>query len=398
MGTKFVTGLSKGEAAVKTAQEAVDIAKQKLGNFKPDLAIVYCSTKYDYQEVVNTIRKATDNAPLIGCSTGGEFTEERVEKQSIAVGLIHSDTMRFSTSLVEGLREDEVGTMKKLAEKKPQISKEYPYLGGILLIDGLAGKGEESPVNLFNFLGTDVILGGGAAADDLKFEKTFVFCDDKVATNAALICYILSKSSLFTSVRHGHIPLSDPLQVTKSKANILYEVSGRPAWEVWKEKTREDAQKLGIDVDKILTPTEIGGFLIRYELGIPTGEGEYKIRVPLSKNDDGSLNFACTIPQGITFHITRSPKERQIESARVAMQIAKEGAGSIKIAGALIFDCVCRAIILGEDFSRAVEEFKKVIGDIPLLGWETYGEICFRTGEFSGFHNTTSVVLLLPAE
>lgn len=396
METKLGTGLAKGENSSEVAREAVEIAKNNLGTDKVDLALVFCSTKYNYQEVVNTVRQLTNNAPLIGCSTGGEFTQDRVEKESIAVGLISSDIMKFSTAIAEGLKEDEVATMKKLTESKPQTTDEYPYLAGILLIDGLAGKGEEAPINLFNMLGTDIILGGGAAADDLKFEKTFVFCDDKVSTNAASLCYILSRSPIFTSVKHGHTPLSEALKVTKAKGSILYEVDGRPAWEVWKEKTKEEAKKIGIDVDNLTTPTEIGAFLLRYELGILVGE-EYKIRVPLSKNDDGSLNFACTIPEGITIHIMKSPKEDQILSARTAMEIAKQRAGDTKLAGALIFDCVCRAIILEEDFSSAVQEFKKILGDVPFLGWETYGEICLRSGEFSGFHNTTSVVLLLPA-
>ncbi|OQX81569.1 MAG: hypothetical protein B6D56_01980 [Candidatus Omnitrophica bacterium 4484_70.1] len=394
--TKLGTGLAKGEDLIQVVEQAFQEAKSNLGERRVDLVLVYCAAKYDYQKVVDTVRRLTGGAPLIGCSTGGEFTEKKVEKGSIAVGLVYSDDMKFFTCLEEGLKEDDVGVMRRLAEKKPEVSPEYPFLGGILYIDGLAGKGEEVPVNLFNMLGTEVIFGGGAAADDLKFEKTFVFCDDEVASNAASLCYILSKKPLFTSVRHGHIPLSTPLKVTKAKGSVVYEVDGRNAWEVWKEYTREDAKKIGIDVDKLSTPTEIGSFLIRYELGIPVGN-EYKVRVPLSKNEDGSLNFACTIPEGADIFIMKSPKEDQVFSARKAMEIAKERAGGARIAGALIFDCVCRAIILEEDFASAVEEFKRILGEgVPILGWETYGEICFRTGEFSGFHNTTSVVMLLP--
>jgi hypothetical protein len=48
-------------------------------------------------------------------------------------------------------------------------------------------------------------------------------------------------------------------------------------------------------------------------------------------------------------------------------------------------------------FYSGVDQFKNVLGDIPILGWETYGEICMEPGQFSGFHNTTSVVVLIPA-
>jgi methyl-accepting chemotaxis protein len=53
-------------------------------------------------------------------------------------------------------------------------------------------------------------------------------------------------------------------------------------------------------------------------------------------------------------------------------------------------------LILGDEFYRGVDQFKDVLGDVPILGWETYGEICMEPGQFSGFHNTTSVVLIIP--
>ncbi|MBU4304633.1 MAG: FIST C-terminal domain-containing protein [Candidatus Omnitrophica bacterium] len=398
MGTKLVTGLSKGKDAREAATKAVEIAKGKLGDEKVALAVVYSSTQYNYQEVVDTVRQLTGGASLIGCSTGGEFTEEKVENQSVAVGLISSDKMKFFPALIEGVKEDEVGAMKTLMDKLPlEEIEEYPYKAAVMFVDGLAGKGEEISIAATNALGVEVKLAGGAAADDLKFEKTFVFCEDKVASNAATICLITSKSPLFTGVKHGHIPLSKLLKATKAKGGVLYEVNNRPAWEVWKEETKEAAKEIGIDVEELKNSTEIGSLLIRYEMGIPLGDG-LKIRVPLSKNDDGSINFACTIPQGITFYIAKSEKQKQIESAYQAIMSAKAEAKGVKLAGALIFDCVCRGIILGEDFSKAVEQFKQALGDIPLLGLETYGEICYAPGQFSGFHNTTSVALLFPAE
>ncbi|OGB76671.1 hypothetical protein A2476_03500 [candidate division CPR3 bacterium RIFOXYC2_FULL_35_7] len=266
-------------------------------------------------------------------------------------------------------------------------------------MDGLAGKGEEIAIAAVNALDIETKLVGGAAGDDLKFKQTFVFCNDLVLADAVSICVIDSKTPFYTGVKHGHIVLSETLQVTKSQGSVLFEIDNRPAWEVWQEKTAVDASKKGIDVHKLNETTEIGNHLICYEMGIPMGNDDYKIRVPLSKNKDGSLNFACTIPQGLSFNIMKSVKEKQTESANKAVSLAlSEVPENTAIAGALIFDCVCRGLILGNDFYMAVDEFKKVLGKIPLSGFETYGEVCYVKGEFSGFHNTTSVVFLLPAE
>ncbi len=87
--------------------------------------------------------------------------------------------------------------------------------------------------------------------------------------------------------------------------------------------------------------------------------------------------------------------EAQIESARRAAKQARERAGS-KLAGAIVFDCICRNLILGDRFGEAVDSISRELGGVPLAGFETYGEIALAAGDMSGFHNTTTVVLAIP--
>jgi methyl-accepting chemotaxis protein len=92
--------------------------------------------------------------------------------------------------------------------------------------------------------------------------------------------------------------------------------------------------------------------------------------------------------------------ENQINAAEKAARIARksaENAGHSEFAGIIVFDCAHRQMLLGDRFSEAVDRFKRVLPDVPMLGLETYGEIRLEPGEFSGFHNSTSVVLLLPS-
>jgi methyl-accepting chemotaxis protein len=66
------------------------------------------------------------------------------------------------------------------------------------------------------------------------------------------------------------------------------------------------------------------------------------------------------------------------------------------IAGAIVFDCICRNLILGDEFHTAVKGISDELGGAPLAGYETYGEIALAAGDMSGFHNTTTVVLAFP--
>jgi methyl-accepting chemotaxis protein len=384
------------------AKEAVQQAKEKLGADRVDLSIVYSSSEYDHREVVDIVREATNNAPLIGASTAGEFTEERVERGSVAVGLLSSDDIKISTALAEGVKEDPEAALKEVLAELHDNVEGYSYLTAILLIDGLSGMGEEITLLASYLFDKELRIVGGMAGDDFKMEETVVFSDDKVCTNALSVCLLASKMPLFTGIKHGHTPLSRALKVTRAEGNVLYEINNKPAWAIWKEETAEVARKRGIDVEKLKAPAEIAQFFTNYILGLATEKelGEYKIRWPSGINEDGSLNFACGIVEGAIFRIMDgSNLENQINAAEEAARIAKQSAknaGYSDFAGILVFDCAVRQLMLGDRFPEAVDGFKKVLPGVPMLGWETYGEIRLEPGQFSGFHNTTSVVLLMP--
>lgn len=398
MATKFGTAIVKGEDSFKVGQEVAKKAMERAGIKKVDLAIVFASSKYDYQMVVKGIRKITGYAPLIGCSSAGEFNEEKVANESVTCAVVDSNTHKFFTGMGEGLREDEIKTLQEANAKfpSPMLMKDYPYLSAILLVDGLAGKGEESVLAALNTLGPNVKFSGGAAADDLKFKETDVFTDDKVSTNAVSLALIASHIPVAIGVKHGHSPISPPLTITKAEGNIVYEINGRSAFEVWKEYARQNAKSIGIDVDKMSEVEAIQTFFTRYEAGLLTGR-EYKIRwLGGTTTTKGPITFPCAMSEEMVVRVMESPKEAQIASARKAAEIALAACRGVKLAGAIVFDCVCRAVILGEDFSKAVNEIKNVL-KVPLIGFETYGEIAMEIGQLSGFHNTTTVVLLLPA-
>ena len=397
MATKMVTSIGKGEDAGELGKSLVCEVKEKLGGVDPGFAMLYASSRLDLEKLLKAVRKELGGTPLIGCTTAGEFTETDVLKESVALSIVSaSDDYQFHVAVATGLKENPEACVQKVVNAIPSPPEDYAHRSALLLHDGLAGKGEEAVLSAVSILGPKVNFAGGSAADDLAFKQTYVFCNDEITTDSVALCVIDSKKPVAIGVKHGHLPVTGQLTVTKAVDNVLYEVNGQPAWEVWKREMAQEAKTIGIDVEKLSDDSEVGQFLIRYELGLTTGS-EYKVRVPLSKNEDGSLNFACTIPEGAGFCIMKSPEEAQIASAEQAAKYAQEQMGDNKTAGVFVFDCVCRGIILGDKFFRGVDAIKKVVGDVSLIGFETYGEICRRPGQMSGLHNTTTVVMLLPA-
>jgi methyl-accepting chemotaxis protein len=333
------------------------------------------------------------DSAVLAASTAGEFTEARDAKGSVSAVAICGD-FEVRTGMGTQLGADVVAAVSSALADTPQQVEGYPHRTAIMLLDPLTGKGEEASLVAATLLGPEVPLAGGAAGDDLKMASTEVALGDRVASDALVTAVIFSKSPLGLGVCHGHLPVSETLTVTRADGATVYEIDGRPAWEVWAERTRGPAKRAGMNPDT-LAPSDVGAYLLRYEAGLRTGD-DYKIRAPLSRGADGSLSFACGIPEGAEIRITESEPERQVTSARSAASKARAALGGRKVAGAVVFDCICRNLILDQAFQQAVAAISEELGSVPLAGFETYGEIALAAGDMSGFHNTTTVVLAFP--
>jgi len=394
--TAFGTGVSHQQESFEAGKEAASKALSKLSGTKAELGIIFCSSKYNYSDVLKGIRSVSGDTQLIGCSSASEFTEEEVTKDSVVCAFLSSTTHKFHTSMGMRLAADPLVSLESATRSLQADYQDYPHQSAIMLIDALSGKGEDVCAAAVLALGPTVRFAGGAAGDNLTFNNCSVFHNGTASKDAVALCVLHSKKPVAIGVRHGHLAISPPLTLTKASGNVVYQIEGRPAFEVWKENTRMKAEMKGIQVDQLQSASDIGAYFMQYEAGLLVG-AEYKVRAPLSANPDGSINFACAMVEGAVIRIMESPnKTCQINSAKQAAEAALKATRGAKIAGAIVFDCVCRNLILEAEFTKAVEEIKKVLGHIPVIGFATYGEIAMEVGQLSGFHNTTTVVLLIP--
>lgn len=402
MTTKMATAFAEGQDSREVAAKAAQTALERLHGDKPVLAVVYSSIAYDPEQVASQISETLGGPVVVGTTSAGEFTEERVGTGGIVVGVLASDSIKPFVGTGSGLRRDVEKATQEATSQLPTVIEGFPHRCALVFFDGLAGVGEEVAALVSTALGTDIPIAGGAAADDFKMSKTYVFCNNKAIHDAVSVCLLASKTPLQADVRHGHHPITDAMTITKAKGNVLYEIDGRPAWDVWKERTRGAASALGIDVERLNTSTEIGKFFANYELGLTTGKDSYKVRWPSGVNEDGSINFTCAIAEGSVFRIMDGSKlDDLIEAAGKATRLAIDRAvqnGGGECAGAFVFECAVRAVMLQERFDEEVETIKGGLGALPLVGAELYGELCMNPGSFSGYHNTTTVALVVPAD
>jgi len=304
--------------------------------------------------------------------------------------------MAFYTGIGHGLNDDLEGAVEAAAADIPDEQADYPHRVGINLHDGLTGRGEE--IAMLAFQQFPIPFSGGSAGDDIALEETFVFHNDEVVSDSIVLAVFASEKPFALGVEHGHKPVSEPLAVTAAEGSVVTELDGRPAFEAFADAVADAAQDdLGIDPHEVEPGSdEFVALFTQFQFGIKSGDDEYKVRwAGPTPNTDGPLAFATTIPEGTELTVMNSTRDNQIEAARKSAVNAREAMTDNEMAGALVFDCACQGAILGEQFPESVDEMFAEL-DIPLAGFQTYGEICMQQGEMRGYHNTTSSVLVLP--
>ncbi len=354
----------------------------------PGLVLVFASPKTELGPVLSSAAARFPGARTIGASSSGEFTQDGDGEGTVALFAVAGDYKVFA-GFGEGLSKSPSAAVAAALAGQPAQVHGYPHRTGILLLDPLAGHSEEAALLLAAELG-DAPIVGGAAGDDLAMKKTFVGVEETSGSDAVVVATIFSKSPLGIGVKHGHAPLSDKLTVTRADGSVVLEIDGRPAFEVWLERTRDRARALGID------PMENpGAYLLRFEAGLRVGHG-FKVRAPLAPKEGGGILFATPLDEGTVFQIMESDASAQIDSAVEAAHAARRAVEPNGVAGALVFDCICRNLILGQEYAPMLGRISEALGGAPLSGFETYGEIAMNAHDMSGFHNTTTVVLAFP--
>lgn len=399
MDTAIGTGQAVAGGSHAAGEAAAASATAALPDERVDFCQVFCSVEYDYDGVLEGVRSVVGtDADLIGCSAAETFTEGSVETGAVVVSVVASDALSFFTSCGTGLGDNVRRAVREAVAELPAAVEGCPYLSAITLHDGLTSVGEELALVCQQKLGPEVTIAGGAAADDHRMEATPVFHGDRVVEDAVAVALIAGTERPVVAVGHGHEPLSEPVTVTSAGDRLVHELDGEPAFRVWKDAVREAVRaEFDVDVDALDADDQLlQQILCEFEFGIDQG-GRYKMRWPWIEAETGdTLHFAVDVPEGTVLRVMHGSEDDQIESARATARRALDAAGDTDVAGGFVYDCACRGIVLGDRFPDAVGAIDGELG-LPFAGFETYGETCMGPGEFSGFHNNTTVVLLLPA-
>lgn len=379
-------GSSTSNEAGHAGREAALEAVAGLRGQECALVIVFASICYDLAELLHAIRGVTGDAPLVGASSAGLLvTGDLVPVGGgVVVTVLAAGDHRFATGSVSGLagREQEAG--RELARSLRETAGEAPHAGVLLFSDGLSGDPQELVRGIYRVTGAAVPLVGAAAADDRTVRQTFVFRDDEVLADSAVGVWISSPRPVVVGSAHGWTPVGEAVLVSRARGRELADLGGRPAGRVYEELLGSDACRLGDE--------RFSKVALLHPLGLVQPDGSVAVRSLLAADPDAGLVSFAPVPEASVVHVMSGTPEGLLDAA---VAVVQETLGRVREPCLMLaFSCVARYDALGTAVADEAKTVQHAAGDVPTVGFYTYGEFA-RTSGVMGYHNATLTLLVL---
>jgi hypothetical protein len=405
MAIKAGVGMSYHHNPNVAGREAAEQALRKAGVNKPDFVFVFGSIGYDQHSLVRAVRETTGGAPLTGCSADGTINGDDADESnfSVVVTVISSEELAWHNGIATGLEADPRAVGKRVA-KDLMSHLSADTIGLFVFPDGL--KDFIVPTNnlVDNFfaglegnLPSERFLpmwGGGANVNINNWEPpTYQYCDDEVITDGVSYALLSGEAQPGWAISHACIPIGGERIVTRSEGNVIYEIDGKPAMEVFEEYLPEGALTHDRDWFRYVISLSLCFRAPSY-----MKDEEYVVRgMPSVSMADGSITVQTEVPEGTSVWLSSRDKEKVSNGFdRMAVQI-KDQLGGEKPKLVFQFECATRGKMMFRDQEKLqlLKRFRQSLdADAPWVGFYTVGEIG-PVEEHNLRHLYTSVVLAL---
>ncbi len=349
--------------------------------FRPDL-VLYFGAIEDLRDgrASQALAARYPGAIRLGCSTGTQVAGDRLDAtgaSALVIGLERT-RLRLATHHLAAGESHAAGIAIGVQLAAADLA------GIFLLCDGLAVNGSALVAGLVASVGPKVVISGGLAADGPRFAHTLVATDGNPAANVvAAVGFFGNAIHLAHGSAGGWDGFGPTRRITRADGNILRELDGKPALDLYERYLGEEAA--GLPASALLYPLNIWN---------PAHPGDSTVRTVLSIDPaDGSMVFAGDMPQGWSARLMRGSFERLNDGASDAARHALRSFADRGITPelCLFVSCVGRRLLLGQRAEDEVRAVVDVLGEaVPISGFYSYGEIAPQNvSGFCGLHNQT---------
>lgn len=318
--------------------------------------------KYDFiKNLIKEIALLLPKAKIIGSSTCGEISMQGAADNSTVISFSIFNDTKITTSLVTSKENSYDLGIDMINSFENDQSEELKVI--ISFADGLHTNGEEYLKGISS-VNDNVVIAGGLAGDNSKFEETFVFTENGITNDGAVAAALYNKDlNVFTKYSFNWDSIGKKHIVQRAERNRVYQISGMSPIELYK-------YYLGKNIADLLPAVGIEFPLVIDRNGVKIA------RAVLSKHNDGSLSFAGNIDEGSTVTFGHGNVSMILDkSSKNAEDILKHPMESI-----FIYSCMARKHLLKEEINLELLPLRELA---PISGFFTYGEFFYNCHEDS---------------
>jgi len=343
------------------------------GRWQPDLPVnhnadlllsfgqrVFCEEVNPHSLLSN----AFPNVLHVGCSGSGDIGDDDVFENELICTAISFDTSHvqaISANLTSDTRTEARIFARQLALQLPVEQLRYV----LILCDGHCINASALVEGIQSALPRDIVVSGGLAGDDQRFETTLVWHNTAISQRKLVLCGFYGSSlQVTTGCDSGWQPFGPVREITLSRDNELLELDHQPALDLYKRYLGRFSKQL---------PSSAVQFPL--SVRIP-GEADPFIRTVVATNETrGSLLFADEMPVRSKVRLMKSTHEAMIDGAASAARRALKPLKG-KAEFALHISCMGRRLVLGQRIFEELDALSETLGnDCPHTGFYSYGEL-----------------------
>lgn len=376
MKAKSIRGKSPGEIQTALQQTLND-------GFKPTLAIVFISMSQDR----DAVRKILDDEGIVvfGVTTNGEFIDEDLSKQSIAILLLDINPSYFTILFAEYPAKNYREVAKAIAQKA-QKSISHPAF--LVAASHMETDGEQILFGFEDIIGKQVNVFGGMAGDDYAFREQFVFTNNE-ESNRGMVVLALDEEKIIIKGKAtcGWKAVGTPKTVTKSIGNHVFTVDNEPVLDITAKygglgKLEEEDTNVAMEI------------AVNFPLQLQREVGDPVMRPGLLvKWEDHSFVCSGSVPQGSKVRFSLPPDfdvmEKVIKGAEELKATEMPDADAL-----VVFSCAGRILALGPLMNQEIEGIRN-IWNVPMVGMFSNAELGRATGGNLEMHNLTTCCVAL---
>ena len=351
-----------------------------------NLVLIFGNFKEEAQKIIDHYKQSI----IAGVSTVTNLAPNSQHlKDALVVSIMQFEktTLRASYSNFK----DYDSSLETAAGIVKDLDQHSNLKGVLTFSDAVMMSGTQFSEGLKFTNNKDVPLAGSLASGK-DIENTWIYTRKGTEQYGAMAIGFYGDHLFFSStIGTGAKAFGIERVATKCNKNVLYEIDGSPAFDLYKKYLSTDYDEVREKFDVIAYQFPIA---VTKDLEL---EEEY-VRTPVGLTEDGTgIILAGEIKEGATIRLMRATSDNFLDGAeRAAEEVFKAGRPEdTSNFRSLIINCEARRATVGESLEDEAASINKILNIESIGTHYSFGELCHNQSGCGLMHTQTIVILVI---